>query len=153
MVTHHITNMVCNVAFIAHDRANLLSGYSPFLFPTLTATEAQRLVTDLRVWDSHLAEGGRTTIAATKKAAHLASLAPLLSFVNVFAMLCRNEVLLMVLLGKSHHVPADLRFLRNHVFQNYMHIERRITTDRRFGTQITCAVRGHLAGFFQSTTR
>ena len=63
-------------------------------------------------------------------------------------MLCCNEVLLTVLLGKSHHVPADLNFLRVHVFQNYMNIERRIATDRRFGTQIACAVRGHLAGFF-----
>lgn len=152
-ITHHIANMVCDVAFVAHDRANLLSGYSPFLFPTLTAMEAQQMAADIRMWDSHIADGGRSTVAETKQAAQLARIAPLLSFVDIFAMLCRNEVLLAVLLGEAHHVPADIGFLRSHVFRNYMAIERRMATDRRFGSQLACALRGHLAGFFQSAAR
>ena len=54
VITHHIANMVCDVAFVAHDRADLLSGYSPFLFPTLSATEAQHLVSKLCVWDAYI---------------------------------------------------------------------------------------------------
>ena len=38
VIAHHIANMVCDVAFVAHNRTNLFNGYSPFLFPTLSAT-------------------------------------------------------------------------------------------------------------------
>ena len=112
MITHHIANMVCNIAFVAHDCADLLSGYSPFLFPTLSATEAQHLVSELRVWDAHITKGSCSTNAKTKQAAQLAQLSPLVSFVDVFAMLCRNEVLLAVLLHESHQVVTDPSFLQ-----------------------------------------
>ena len=57
-------------------------------------------------------------------------------------MLCRNEVLLAVILTEAHHVPADLGFLRYHVFRNYMAIEHCIAANKRFSTQIGCKVRG-----------
>ena len=49
IITHHVANMVCDVAFVAHNCDGLLSGSSPFLFPTLASTEAQRLLDDLCV--------------------------------------------------------------------------------------------------------
>ena len=69
VITQHIANMVCNVAILAHNRTNLLSGYSPFLFPNLTATEAQQLVSNLQVWGTHLTDGSRSNMAETKQAA------------------------------------------------------------------------------------
>ena len=82
VITHHISNMVCNVAFVAHDRSELLSGYSPFLFPKLTKTEAQQLVSDLCMWYTHLTEGSHSTVTETRQALQLARLSPLLSFVD-----------------------------------------------------------------------
>ena len=150
VITHHIANVVCDVAFVAHDRSDLLSGYSPFLFPSLSATDAQSLLNDIRVWDSHLATGSSATVADARQATQLARLAPLWSFVDVYAMLCRNEVLLAVLFGSRHHVVEDLRILRKYVFADFVAIERRMTADKTFGTLLLCAVRGNLAGFFRS---
>ena len=66
-------------------------------------------------------------------------------------MLCRNRVLLAVFLDKSHHVVTDLSFLRQHVIRKFMAIKCKIAADRQFiGTQLMCAVRGNLAGFFCS---
>ena len=150
VITHHIANMTCDVAFVALDRSDLLSGYSPFLFPTLTPSVAQALVNDLRVWDTHLVDGNKSTVADARQATQLARLAPLRSFVDVYAMLCRNEVLLAVILGDKHHVVADLQALRLFVFRDFMAVERRMSADKTFGTLLLCAVRGNLAGFFRS---
>ena len=72
IITHHIANIVYDVVFVAHNRSDVLSSYSPFLFPALTAMEAQELVCDMRVWDTYLADGSRATINKTKQAAQLA---------------------------------------------------------------------------------
>ena len=61
VITHHIANMVYGVAFVAHNQADLLSSYSPFLFPNLTATEAQQLVSDPQMWDTYLTDGRACT--------------------------------------------------------------------------------------------
>ena len=81
------------------------------------------------MWETHLTEGSRSIVAEIKQASQLAQLSLLLSFVNVFAMLCRNNVLLAVLLHKLHHVVADLGFLQQHVFWEFMVIEPQITAD------------------------
>ena len=75
ITTHHIANMVYDVVFLAHDRSDVLIGNSPFLSPTLTSTEAQELVCDMHVWETHLAKGSRATFTETKQAAQLAQLA------------------------------------------------------------------------------
>ena len=82
VITYHIDNMVCDIVFAAHDRANLLIGYLPFLFLTLTATKAQSLFDNICVWDTR-----KLTVTETSQASHLARLLSLLSFVNVCAML------------------------------------------------------------------
>ena len=67
VIKHNIANMVCNVTFVAHNQAYLLGGYSPFLFPNLTNTEAQQLLSTLFMWDTHLTEGSCSTMAETKQ--------------------------------------------------------------------------------------
>ena len=65
-------------------------------------------------------------------------------------MLCRNEVLLSVLLRTNHHVVNDLQTLCKYVFQDFVAVEQRMTADKTFGTQLLCAVCGNLAGVFRS---
>ena len=55
-------------------------------------------------------------------------------------MLCRNEVLLAVLLGAAHHVVADLQTLCQYVFCDFMAIERRMVADKAFGTLSSAAL-------------
>ena len=86
----------------------------------------------------------------TCQASQLVRLALILSFVPIYAVLCKTKVLLTVLLHKTHYVIANLGFLRKHVFCNFLTIESCIMVNRLLGTQLACALQGNLADFFCS---
>ena len=74
-------------------------------------------------------------MAEMQQASQLARLLQILSFVVVYAMLYRKKNLLAVLLQESHHIVADIGFLCEHVFCNFIAIKQCIMTEHHFGTQ------------------
>ena len=142
--------MVCNVEFVTHNCDNLLIMYSPLLFPILTSTETQCFLDDLHMWDTHLANGRKFTVADRCQAFQLSHLAMLLSFINIYSMLCKNKVRLALLPQKTHHAFSNLGFLCKHMFRNFLAIECRIMTNGLFSMQLVCTLQGNLADSFRS---
>ena len=99
IITHDIANRVYDLAFVPDDRLDLLGGLSIWLFPVLTPAETSTLLNNVRLWDNHLEGRDKPTLAETKQALMTAKLSPAISFVPMYAMICKYEVVIVVLLS------------------------------------------------------
>ena len=153
VVTHQIANMVYDMAFVPDDRLDLVAGLTPFALPTLTPEETAQTNDALRLWDEHLAGLSNPTVAETRQATQKARIAPVLNFVQLYAVISRFEIIVVALLGEHHPVVNDLKQTREFVAENYLFIERSALTNRRLCTQITLVIRNQVLGWFRSAER
>ena len=150
IITHDIANRVHDLAFVPDDRLDLLGGLSIWLFPVLTPAETATLLNKVRLWDDHLEGSNNPTLAETKQALSTAKLSPAVSFVPMYAMICKYEVVIVVLLGEAHLATIELRKLRECLFKLYVDLERMFMADKELASQIITEIRTQFIGFFRS---
>ena len=145
--------MVHDMTFIPEDRFDLVAGLTPFALPTLSPEEATHTTDALRIWDEHLADLSQPTVPETKQATQKARLAPITSFVHLYATISCYEVLVATVLGKRHAVTTNLRQAREYFLLNYLFVERLAAANKRLCSQIICEIRNHVLGWCCSAAR
>ena len=80
----------------------------------------------------------------------MAKLTPAISFVPMYTMICKFEVIIVVLLGEEHEGTIELRKLRERLFRLYVGLERMFLTNASLASQIITEIRTQFIGFFRS---
>ena len=68
----------------------------------------------------------------------------------MYAMICKYEVVIVVLLGEAHEATIELRKLRECLFKLYVDLERMFLANKELASQIITEIRTQFIGFFRS---
>ena len=150
IITHEIGNKVHGLDLVPDDTSDLLQGASIWLFSVLLPAEATAVLEDTRLWDEHLQGSSNPTFADTRQALKQARLAPVLTFVPMYAMVCSYEVFMSVILGEAHDAVLELRATREALWSMHIDLERKFLFDRKLASQIITEIRLQFVGYLRS---
>lgn len=150
---HQVANKVHNQEFIPTNKFDLTDGISVWDFPKLTPAELALQLEFTCEWTKHLEGRNNPTLAETRGAMKTAKIAPVFTFVQLFAHVAHFEVFLDVCFGNTHIAFTKLRYLRQYLQEGQLPIERALATDCLLGSQIVTMIRLQITGFLRTVCK